>query len=162
MWNEPNIDFWGGNPKQETNFELYDHTARALKSVSPRLQVGGPSTAQAAWVAPFLEHVRADNVPIDFVSTHVYANDTADNVMHTNENIPRDTMVYRAVKMVHDRIAASPYPKIPPIFSEYNASYANEPNVTDSPFMGPWLANNSGSATASRREHGVLVVLRCL
>jgi xylan 1,4-beta-xylosidase len=142
VWNEPNIDFWGGNPKQDTYFELYDHTARALKSVSPRLQVGGPSTAQAAWVAPFLEHVHADNVPIDFVSTHVYANDTADNVMHTNENIPRDTMVYRAVKMVHDQIAASPYPKIPLIFSEYNASYANEPNVTDSPYMGPWLANN--------------------
>ena len=142
VWNEPNIDFWGGNPKQDTYFELYDHTARALKSVSPRLQVGGPSTAQAAWVAPFLEHVHADNVPIDFVSTHVYANDTADNVMHTNENIPRDTMVYRAVKMVHDQIAASPYPKIPLIFSEYNASYANEPDVTDSPYMGPWLANN--------------------
>jgi xylan 1,4-beta-xylosidase len=81
-------------------------------------------------------------VPIDFVSTHVYANDTADNVLHTNENIPRDTMVYRAVKMVHDQIAASPYPKLPLIFSEYNASYANEPNVTDSPYMGPWLANN--------------------
>ena len=28
----------------------------------------------------------------------------------------------------------------PSIFSEYNASYANEPNVTDSTYMGPWLA----------------------
>ena len=142
VWNEPNIDFWQGNPKQATYFELYDHTARALKSVSPRIQVGGPSTAQAAWVTPFLEHAHADNVPIDFISTHVYANDTADNVLHSNENVPRDTMVYRAVKMVHDQIAASPYPKLPLIFSEYNASYANEPNVTDSPYMGPWLANN--------------------
>ena len=142
VWNEPNIDFWMGNPKQATYFELYDHTARALKSVSPRIQVGGPSTAQAAWVPAFLEHVHAENVPIDFVSTHVYANDTADNVMHTSETIPRDTMVYRAVKMVHDQIAASPYPKLPLIFSEYNASYANEPDVTDSPYMGPWLANN--------------------
>ena len=51
-------------------------------------------------------------------------------------------MVYRAVKMVHDQVLASPYPKLPLIFSEYNASYANEPNVTDSPFIGPWLANN--------------------
>jgi len=142
VWNEPNIDFWVGNPKQSTYFELYDHTARALKAVSPRLQVGGPSTAQAAWVAPFLDHARADNVPVDFVSTHVYANDTADNVLHTNETVPRDKMVWRAVEMVHDQIAHSPYPNIPLIFSEYNASYANEPNVTDSTFMGPWLANN--------------------
>jgi xylan 1,4-beta-xylosidase len=142
VWNEPNLDFWGGDPKQPTYFELYDHTARALKGVSPRIQVGGPSTAQAAWVAPFLAHTKAENVPVDFVSTHVYANDTADNVLKTNEDVPRDTMVYRAVKMVHDQIAASAYPNIPLIFSEYNASYANEPNVTDSDFMGPWLANN--------------------
>ena len=142
VWNEPNLDFWGGRPNQSTYWQLYDHTARAIKAVSPRLQVGGPSTAQAAWVAPFLAHVKAENVPIDFVSTHVYANDTAPNVLHTNEDVPRETMVYRAVKMVHDRILASPYPKIPLIFSEYNASYANEPNVTDSDFMGPWLANN--------------------
>jgi len=39
VWNEPNIDFWVGNPKQATYFELYDHTARALKAVSARLQV---------------------------------------------------------------------------------------------------------------------------
>ncbi len=51
-------------------------------------------------------------------------------------------MVYRAVKKVHEEIAESPYPKMPLIFSEYNASYANEPDVTDSVYMGPWMANN--------------------
>jgi len=142
VWNEPNLDFWGGEPKQETYFTLYDHTARDLKSVSPRLQVGGPATAQAAWVAPFLAHVHEVNAPVDFVSTHVYANDTAANVLHTDEEVPRQTMVYRAVKMVHDQVLASPYPQLPLIFSEYNASYSNEPNVTDSTFIGPWLANN--------------------
>ena len=142
VWNEPNIDFWVGNPKQTTYFELYDHTARALKAVSPRLQVGGPSTAQAAWVAPFLDHAKAANVPVDFVSTHVYANDTAKDVLGTDESIPRDTMVWRAVRHVHEEIAHSPYLAMPLIFSEYNASYANEPNVTDSIYMGPWLANN--------------------
>jgi xylan 1,4-beta-xylosidase len=29
---------------------------------------------------------------------------------------------------------------VPLIFSEYNASYANEPDVTDTVYMGPWLA----------------------
>ncbi len=141
VWNEPNLDFWGGNPRQSTYFELYDHTARALKGVSPRLQVGGPSTAQAAWVTPFLAHTKAANVPVDFVSTHVYANDTAHDVFGTEEAIPRDTMVFRAVKKVHDEIAASASPRIPLLFSEYNASYSNEPNVTDSTYIGPWLAN---------------------
>jgi xylan 1,4-beta-xylosidase len=141
VWNEPNLDFWGGRPNQPTYFELYDHTARALKSVSTKLLVGGPSTAQAAWVTPFLAHVKEVNAPIDFVSTHVYANDNASDVFGTTENIPRDQMVFRSVKKVHDQILASPYPNLPLIFSEYNASYANEPNVTDSTYMGPWLAN---------------------
>ena len=141
VWNEPNIDFWGGEPKQSTYFKLYDNTARALKSVSPRLRVGGPATAQAAWVPAFLAHVHKEGVPIDFVSSHVYGDDTAQNVFHTQENIPRKDMVCRAIAKVHDEIAASPYPKLPLVFSEYNASYANLPNVTDTVFMGPWLAN---------------------
>ncbi|MGA9240372.1 MAG: glycosyl hydrolase family 39 [Silvibacterium sp.] len=141
VWNEPNLDFWGGTPKQSTYWELYDHTARAIKAVSPRLQVGGPATAQAAWVPEFLAHVHENKVPVDFVSTHVYGNDTAPNVLGTNEDVPRDQMVYQAVKKVHDQIASSPLPHLPLIFSEYGASYSNEPNVTDSPFMGPWFAN---------------------
>ena len=140
VWNEPNIDFWAGNPKQPTYFELYDHTARAIKKVSSRLRIGGPATAQAAWVADFLKHCKQNNIPVDFVSTHVYGNDTAKNVLGTDEDIPRDKMVCRAVAKVHNEITSSPYPKMPLIMSEYNASYANEPDVTDSIYMGPWLA----------------------
>ena len=140
VWNEPNLDFWAGNPKQPTYFELYDHTALAIKKVSSRLLIGGPSTAQAAWVAAFLEHCKQNNIPVDFASTHVYANDTAKDVFGTDEQIPRDKMVCRAVSKVHNEIAASPFPNTPLLFSEYNASYANEPDVTDTVYMGPWLA----------------------
>ncbi|GAC1356094.1 MAG: cellulase family glycosylhydrolase [Acidobacteriaceae bacterium] len=142
VWNEPNLDFWGGRPNMPTYYELYDHTALALKKVNQRIRVGGPSTAQAGFVGEFLAHCKAKNIPVDFASTHVYANDTAKDVFKTGEQIPRDEMVYRAVKKVHEEIGASAYPKMPLIFSEYNASYANEPDVTDSTYMGPWLANN--------------------
>lgn len=141
VWNEPNLDFWGGNPKQATYWELYDHTARALKAVDKRIRVGGPSTAQAAWVGEFLKHCHDNSVPVDFTSTHVYGNDDNVNVLHTNAAIPRDRMVPLAVKKVHEEILASPYPNMPLYFSEYNASYSNEPNVTDSYFMGPWIAS---------------------
>ncbi|RXH57875.1 GH39 family glycosyl hydrolase [Granulicella sibirica] len=142
VWNEPNIDFWVGNPKQSTYFTFYEHTARALKQVNTSIRVGGPATAQAAWVGDFLKYCHDHNVPVDFASTHVYANDTAPDVLHTKENVPRDKMVARAVAKVHTEILASPLPKTPLIFSEYNASYANEPNVTDSIYLGSWLANN--------------------
>ena len=140
VWNEPNIDFWGGRPKQATYFTLYDHTARALKSVSPRLRVGGPATAQAAWVSAFLRHTHEQGVPVDFVSSHVYGNDTAANVLGIRAEVPRDQMVCRAVRKVHEEILHSRQPALPFILSEFNASYANEPQVTDSVYMGPWLA----------------------
>jgi xylan 1,4-beta-xylosidase len=141
VWNEPNIDFWAGEPKEETYYHLYDEAARAIKRVSPQLRVGGPSTAQAAWADRFIQHCAANNVPVDFVSTHVYGNDTAHDVFGTNENIPREEMVIRAVKKVHDQVKASPKPDLPIILSEYNAAYDNEVPVMDSAYMGPWLAH---------------------
>ncbi len=141
VWNEPNIGFWGGTPAQSSYFELYDHTARALKTVSPRLRIGGPATAQAAWVGDMIAHAAKDHVPLDFVSTHVYGDDSAKDVFHDNRPIPPYQMVCRAVKMVHEEILHSPRPHIPLIWSEFNASYANHQDVTDSIFMGPWLAN---------------------
>jgi xylan 1,4-beta-xylosidase len=141
VWNEPNIDFWTGEPKQTTYWQLYDHTALAIKNVSPRLRVGGPATAQAAWVDAFLRHCAENNVPVDFVSTHVYGNDRARDVFGTSEDIPRNKMVCRAVNKVYEEIKASGTPNLPLIWSEVNASYSNEPAVTDSVYMGPWLAD---------------------
>jgi xylan 1,4-beta-xylosidase len=141
VWNEPNLDFWAGQPKQETYWELYDQTATTLKKVSPRLRVGGPATAQAAWVDAFIRHCADKHVPLDYVSTHVYANDTAKDVFGTREDIPRDQMVCRAVDKVHGQIKSSPLPNLPLIWSEFNASYKNEHDVTDSDYMGPWLAD---------------------
>ncbi len=141
VWNEPNLDFWVGEPKQATYWELYDHAAAAVKRVSPSLRVGGPATAQAAWADAFIPHCVEKHIPVDFVSTHVYGNDSAADVFRTNENIPRDRMVCRAVKKVHDQIKASALPNLPLIWSEFNASYKNEPEITDSIYMGPWLAD---------------------
>jgi xylan 1,4-beta-xylosidase len=141
VWNEPNIDFWTGRPAQQTYFELYDHTARALKAVDHKIRVGGPATAQAAWVDAMIAHATQNNVPLDFVSTHVYGNDTAKDVFGDNRPIPPHQMVCAAVKKVHEQIQASAKPTIPLIWSEFNATYANESPITDSIYMGPWMAD---------------------
>lgn len=141
VWNEPNIDFWTGEPKDTTYYQLYDSAVRGLKRASPRLRVGGPATAQAAWAEKFIAHCAQNHITLDFFSTHVYGNDKAEDVFGTHEIIPRRDMVCRSVKKVHDQIAASAMPRLPLIWSEFNASYANEPAVTDAPFMGPWMAN---------------------
>ncbi|HTZ57767.1 MAG TPA: hypothetical protein VMB49_06720 [Acidobacteriaceae bacterium] len=140
VWNEPNIDFWTGRPAQQTYFELYDNTARALKAVNPRLRVGGPATAQAAWVGDMIAHATKNNVPLDFVSTHAYGNDTAMDILGHAADVPPHQMLVPAVDKVHAQIAASARPDIPLIWSEFNATYMSEREITDSVYMGPWLA----------------------
>jgi len=139
VWNEPNIDFWGGIPRKKSYFELYDHTAHDLKSVSPRLRVGGPATAAAAWIGDFLKHTSELHVPVDFVSTHGYADDTVENLFGTEEVIPMDDRMGRAVAKVRAEIKSSATPDLPLLWTEWNVQGMNESR--DTTFVGPALAN---------------------
>ena len=139
VWNEPNIDFWNGIPRQKSYFELYEHTARDLKSVNPRLRVGGPATAAAAWVDDFLKFAAQNHVPVDFVSSHGYADDTVEDMFGTNEDIPMDDRVCRAIGKVKKQIQASAMPKLPLFWTEWNVQGMNESR--DTSFVGTGLAN---------------------
>jgi xylan 1,4-beta-xylosidase len=139
VWNEPNIDFWNGIPRDKSYFDLYAHTARALKSVSPRLRVGGPATAAASWVDEFLKYAADNHVPVDFVSSHGYADDTVENLFGTNEDIPMDDRVCRAIGKVRKQIQASAMPKTPLFWTEWNVQGMNESR--DTSFVGTGLAN---------------------
>ncbi|HLK00835.1 MAG TPA: hypothetical protein VKU39_13120, partial [Streptosporangiaceae bacterium] len=73
VWNEPNLEvFWPGTKAEY--LRLYDESARAIKQVSPRLRVGGPSTAAAEWIESLAAHAERTGSPLDFVSTHTYGN----------------------------------------------------------------------------------------
>jgi xylan 1,4-beta-xylosidase len=139
VWNEPNIDFWDGIPRQRSYFDLYAHTARDIKSVSPRLRVGGPATAAAHWISEFLKFTSENRVPVDFVSTHGYADDTVEDLFGTNEDIPMDDRICRAVTKVHGEIASSGRAELPLIWSEWNVQGMRESR--DTPFVGPAVAN---------------------
>lgn len=139
VWNEPNIDFWNGIPRERSYFDLYAHTARDLKDVSPLLRVGGPATAAAAWMSDFLNFTAANHVPVDFVSTHAYADDTVEDLFGTSEQIPMDERVCQAVKKVRNEIKASATPNLPLFISEWNTQGVMD--ARDTIFMGPALAN---------------------
>jgi Glycosyl hydrolases family 39 len=47
VWNEPNLDFWAGDPREATYYQLYDTAARAIKAVNPRL----PRRRPLGWTA---------------------------------------------------------------------------------------------------------------
>ena len=74
VWNEPNMSgFWTGS--QQDYFRLFEVTHKALKHVHPGLTVGGPVTAQDAWIEDFLSFCGKAGVAPDFISTHTYPTD---------------------------------------------------------------------------------------
>ncbi len=89
-----------------------------------------------------IAHSTQAQVSLDFVSTHVYGNDLSKDVLGTDEQVDRAEMVSRAVQKVKTQVKSSARPDLPILWTEYNASYKNEIDVTDAAFMGPWLANN--------------------
>jgi xylan 1,4-beta-xylosidase len=140
VWNEPNIDFWTGDPKQATYFELYDHTARAIKAVNPRLRIGGPATSSAHWVDDFLRHVAAAHVPVDFISSHAYADDTNEDLFGPGVAVPVEQRVCRAIEKVRGQIRASALPRLPLMWTEWNVPSYGELNARDTPYLGAALA----------------------
>ncbi len=72
VWNEPNLvgTFFTGT--MQDYFDLYDHAARAVRSVNENYRVGGPATAGNAWIDEFIGHCQDNDVPLDFFTTHHY------------------------------------------------------------------------------------------
>jgi xylan 1,4-beta-xylosidase len=71
VWNEPNLQlFWTGT--EADYLDLYDATARGVRSVDDRLRVGGPATAAVGWIDDLLAHAADGHVPLDFLTTHTY------------------------------------------------------------------------------------------
>ena len=64
-----------GRAQRADYFRLYQHAARAIKKVDNALQVGGPATADNAWITDFLNFCKKHKVPADFISTHHYPTD---------------------------------------------------------------------------------------
>jgi hypothetical protein len=76
VWNEPDGLFWTGTLAQY--LKLYDDTVaaveRAARVAGVQVAVGGPALTfpDVAWIEPFLAHVVAGGLPLDFLSWHYY------------------------------------------------------------------------------------------
>lgn len=85
VWNEPNLKvFWKDGDMQEY-FRLYQCSALAVKEVDSAFKVGGPAVCgveDQLWIRSFLEFVRDNQVPLDFVSRHHYTIHFPENVGH--------------------------------------------------------------------------------
>lgn len=142
VWNEPNLSgFWEG-ADQKAYFQLYDETARTMKSVDPELRVGGPATAGAAWIPEFLAHVKQSGAPIDFVTTHTYGVLGGFLDEHGKDDTkldPSPNSIVGDVSRVRAQIAASPFPHLPLYITEWSTSYSPRDSVHDSYIGAPWI-----------------------
>ncbi|MGA2537104.1 MAG: glycosyl hydrolase family 39 [Terracidiphilus sp.] len=119
VWNEPNIVFWAGTKAQY--FDLYRESAEALKRVDKDLRVGGPATAQAAWVGDLLEFCSTESVPIDFVSSHIYPDDPQKIVFGEDHRYPIEQVIPEALAMMKRQIASSKFPSLPLFITEWSS-----------------------------------------
>jgi len=129
VWNEPNLEvFWSGS--RSDYMRLYDVSARAVKSVDPRLRVGGPATAAVGWIDAILEHVAESGAALDFLATHEYG------------NVPLDV---RAAASRHGR------EDLPVWWTEWGVTPTHFAAVNDSVFGAPFICH-SMKATQGRAE----------
>lgn len=135
-WNEPNLkNFWTGT--QEDYFRLYRHTVEAIKSVDSSLKVGGPSTAQAAWLEEFLDYCEQSHVPVDFLTTHYYPTDAFSEGDTTKKlaSAPRHVMREQAEKVMGQARG------LPVYFTEWNISSDPRHSLHDEPFAAAYATH---------------------
>ncbi len=137
VWNEPNLDFWAGT--QQQYFELYRSTATALKAVDKRLRVGGPATAATAWAPEFIEFCAKEEAPVDFLSTHIYANDPQTEVFGHQTGYALEDVIPLALQKVQNQVHGSSMPHLPIYITEWNSTFMNQPAVTDAPFNAAFI-----------------------
>lgn len=135
VWNEPNLaGFWTGT--KQDYWKLYDSSARAVKRVDAQLRIGGPATSKANWVTDMIDHCAADDVPLDFISTHLYPQD--EHVQYQDrQGSPHQPGEFFAdtIRGALDEIRRGKRPDLPIHWTEWNAM------STDSSKNISWVDN---------------------
>ncbi len=143
VWNEPNIIFWAGS--MEEYFKLYEYSANAVKSVDPRIQVGGPAICGVDtenWLRSFFEYCIKNNLPLDFITRHCYtANDPTFRGHYIYHSMREPTRMIEELK--ETREIMSDYPRIanmPLHITEFSSSYVPLCPVHDTDFHAAFIA----------------------
>ena len=159
IWNEADYPgFWG--PRARTNamgeyFELYAHTANAVKKVNSNYRVGGPAGSQTVWIQPLIEFCVSNNLPLDFISFHTYGlgggasglDAFGNQFLYLGKNLhaPADTMAKG-----RSLVDASAKPNLPIYITEWSASYSPRDPIHDAYFSAPYILEQFKNT-----EHGI-------
>lgn len=143
IWNEPNIKpFFSGT--REEYFKIYEISVKAIKSVCGSYRVGGPATAAGdSWISEFIQFCHENKLPVDFVSTHIYGVAGAFDEFGDSVLVLADKdLIIEQVKLVYDKVKASPIPDLPIHFTEWSSSYSSRDPVHDTYLQAPHILYN--------------------
>jgi xylan 1,4-beta-xylosidase len=136
VWNEPNLTGFGSG-KQSEYFELYRHTAEAIKSVDHGLKVGGPATAEKVWVKDFIAFCMDSGLPADFVSTNHYPTDALGKPSDDTETqLSKST---RSILREQARAVRKQTGAVPVYYTEWCASSNPRDAMHDDPYAAAFI-----------------------
>ena len=142
VWNEPNLDFWAGDP-QRRNLRpalRYDGARAKKRESAPARR---RSRHRASRLGRSLYRSRRARTTFPSISYPRTSMATTRRRMFSapTKRFREHRWFAAPCRKSTTRCGLPPGPALPLIWSEYNASYKNEPAVTDAPFMAPWLAD---------------------
>ena len=170
VWNEPNLgEFWTGG--LSGYLTLYRDTAQSLEEAAAQagvaIEVGGPALGEfngldTSWITALASYVEANQLPLDFVSWHLYANnpdlgpsDTFPGGLCVTGTPPAGLPCYNpdlsadlyAQQTQAVKAALAPYTGVDPLLwiDEWNIN-AGEDARTDGPYGAAFVAAVLGQA----------------
>jgi xylan 1,4-beta-xylosidase len=136
VWNEPNLLAFGDG-KQDEYFELYRYTVEAIKGVDAGLRVGGPATAENAWVTDFIGFCTAKGLPADFVSTHHYPTDAFG--MPGDDTVTQLSKSTRSILREQTRAVRKQAGDLPVYYTEWCTSSNPRDALHDDPYAAAFI-----------------------
>ena len=152
VWNEPDYQkiYWDGT--FDDYAKLYAVSANAIKSICPKAKVGGPSIThiqyeKTEWIRNFLLFIRTHDLPIDFLSYHIYADSSSDYSAagyHNFPNISDSTSIQegRELDLIqHHQQTCNElgFSRLEHIITEWNISAKRNLRIRDTAFMAPYI-----------------------
>ncbi len=143
VWTEPDGGFWNINLPATTYYRMYEAVANKMKKYDSTLKVGGAGFLSGnvihggVWITDFISYCKNNNVPLDFLSWHLY-----------NQHNPYSVYVYS--DYIRTILDTAGYTNVESIITETNIDLgASGNNNFDTPKGAAWFASMLITAQSS-------------
>lgn len=146
VWNEPNLQTFWKDADREEYFKLYKFTSEAVKAVDEGLRVGGPAICgveDELWLRTFLEFVRDNHAPLDFVTRHHYTSYAPDwNGHYGYINLHEPEYAFGQLERSRDIVDSFPeFAGMEIHITEFNTSYIPQCPIHDTNLNAAYVAH---------------------